>query len=94
MLIPLDLPLTHAFSVTPTGPTTGPPPRPPTAVDSSAELILLQPPQVANPNSAWARSFLWGDDISSSEGGPVHVWVLSEWLHTCPVVLPPKCQCI
>ncbi|XP_059569197.1 laminin subunit alpha-5 isoform X3 [Alligator mississippiensis] len=47
VLIPLDLPLTHAFSVTPTGPTTGPPPRPPTAVDSSAELILLQPPQTA-----------------------------------------------
>uniref|UniRef100_A0A8C8RBX0 Laminin subunit alpha-5 n=1 Tax=Pelusios castaneus TaxID=367368 RepID=A0A8C8RBX0_9SAUR len=45
--IPPDFPLTHAFTVTPTGIPTEPSSRPPTAVDSSAELILLQPSQAA-----------------------------------------------
>uniref|UniRef100_A0A452HN71 Uncharacterized protein n=1 Tax=Gopherus agassizii TaxID=38772 RepID=A0A452HN71_9SAUR len=44
--IPPDFPLTHVFTVAPTGIPTEPLPRPPTAVDSSAELILLQPSQV------------------------------------------------
>uniref|UniRef100_A0A8C3RSN0 Laminin subunit alpha 5 n=1 Tax=Chelydra serpentina TaxID=8475 RepID=A0A8C3RSN0_CHESE len=44
--IPADFPLTHVFTVAPTGIPTEPSPRPPTAVDSSAELILLQPSQV------------------------------------------------
>uniref|UniRef100_A0A8C4W263 Laminin subunit alpha-5 n=1 Tax=Gopherus evgoodei TaxID=1825980 RepID=A0A8C4W263_9SAUR len=45
--IPPDFPLTHVFTVAPTGIPTEPLPRPPTAVDSSAELILLQPSQAA-----------------------------------------------
>uniref|UniRef100_A0A8C3RW26 Laminin subunit alpha-5 n=1 Tax=Chelydra serpentina TaxID=8475 RepID=A0A8C3RW26_CHESE len=45
--IPADFPLTHVFTVAPTGIPTEPSPRPPTAVDSSAELILLQPSQAA-----------------------------------------------
>uniref|UniRef100_A0A8C3IUZ4 Laminin subunit alpha-5 n=1 Tax=Chrysemys picta bellii TaxID=8478 RepID=A0A8C3IUZ4_CHRPI len=45
--IPPDFPLTHVFAVAPTGIPTEPSPRPPTAVDSSAELILLQPAQAA-----------------------------------------------
>ncbi|CAM4653046.1 unnamed protein product [Caretta caretta] len=45
--IPPDFPLTHIFTVAPAGTPTEPSPRPPTAVDSSAEFILLQPSQAA-----------------------------------------------
>lgn len=45
-----DVPLAQAVHVAPAGVPVDPAPRPPTAVDPTTELILLQPPQVA----AWA----------------------------------------
>lgn len=47
-----DVPLAQAVHVVPAGVPLEPAPRPPTAVDPTAKLILLQQPQVA----AWA----WG----------------------------------
>ncbi|OXB67886.1 hypothetical protein ASZ78_005568 [Callipepla squamata] len=42
-----DVPLAQAVHVAPAGVPLEPAPRPPTALDSTAELILLQPPQAA-----------------------------------------------
>uniref|UniRef100_A0A8C0F1H4 Laminin subunit alpha-5 n=1 Tax=Bubo bubo TaxID=30461 RepID=A0A8C0F1H4_BUBBB len=42
-----DIPLAQAVHVAPAGVPVEPAPRPPTAVDPTAELILLQPPQAA-----------------------------------------------
>uniref|UniRef100_A0A8D0HF41 Laminin subunit alpha 5 n=1 Tax=Sphenodon punctatus TaxID=8508 RepID=A0A8D0HF41_SPHPU len=44
--IPPDFPLTHAFTISPAGIPPPTQPRPPTLLDSSAELLLLQAPQV------------------------------------------------
>lgn len=52
-----DVPLAQAVHVAPDGVPVEPAPRPPTAVDPTAELILLQPPQVLA--QVWAGLVCW-----------------------------------
>lgn len=64
-----EVPLAQAVHVAPAGVPVEPAPRPPTAMDPSAELILLQSPQVGA--QAWVGLVCWGCDTGPLGQGEI-----------------------